>query len=628
MKKTQSVEWDSLSYKLDPWIREALVSMGFTSMTPVQASTIPLLCQHKDVVVEAATGSGKTLAFLIPVLEKTLNFLKQDNLSKGHYTAVVVSPTRELASQINEVLQNLLNFQREYNDSKDNEQENNYVPQIKSQLLVGSIGSVREDLYEFLENKPHILIGTPGRMLDFLSNNAVKSNSCEIIILDEADKLLDISFLNTTQSIIRQLPRQRRTGLFSATLSSAGSDIFKAGLSNPVKISVQSSLNNLAVPKSLGLFYMPVETELKLQVLMKLISDYKFKKLIVYLPTCIGVTHFYSLITNIIIKKNAGLTREEINADLKMFSLHGKLTTKPRLKALSSFANSNANKSVLLTTDVAARGLDIPDVDLVVQLDPPTDPDVFLHRCGRTGRANKVGRAITFLSKGREEDYIDFMEVKGVEIKLMEPIVIEENDKIWFDSTVKEWILQDRGRHDLAIRSYVGFLRYYTNHSAGSIFRLSSLDYIGLAKMYGLLRLPKMPESKYIEEDKMPEDGFLDRTVNFDTYTYKDQQKEELRLKELKLGEAKKHRKEKSEHRKELKKKNSSWSEKLDNKETKQERREKAKLRRDAVEKAIRENALSDSEPEDETDWKDLVLANKRRKKNKNSEVQGSFDDL
>ncbi|OWB76001.1 hypothetical protein B5S32_g148 [[Candida] boidinii] len=628
MKKTQSVEWDSLSYKLDPWIREALVSMGFTSMTPVQASTIPLLCQHKDVVVEAATGSGKTLAFLIPVLEKTLNFLKQDNLSKGHYTAVVVSPTRELASQINEVLQNLLNFQREYNDSKDNEQENNYVPQIKSQLLVGSIGSVREDLYEFLENKPHILIGTPGRMLDFLSNNAVKSNSCEIIILDEADKLLDISFLNTTQSIIRQLPRQRRTGLFSATLSSAGSDIFKAGLSNPVKISVKSSLNNLAVPKSLGLFYMPVETELKLQVLMKLISDYKFKKLIVYLPTCIGVTHFYSLITNIIIKKNAGLTREEINADLKMFSLHGKLTTKPRLKALGSFANSNANKSVLLTTDVAARGLDIPDVDLVVQLDPPTDPDVFLHRCGRTGRANKVGRAITFLSKGREEDYIDFMEVKGVEIKLMEPIVIEENDKIWFDSTVKEWILQDRGRHDLAIRSYVGFLRYYTNHSAGSIFRLSSLDYIGLAKMYGLLRLPKMPESKYIEEDKMPEDGFLDRTVNFDTYTYKDQQKEELRLKELKLGEAKKHRKEKSEHRKELKKKNSSWSEKLDNKETKQERREKAKLRRDAVEKAIRENALSDSEPEDETDWKDLVLANKRRKKNKNSEVQGSFDDL
>ncbi|ODV82636.1 hypothetical protein CANARDRAFT_30677, partial [[Candida] arabinofermentans NRRL YB-2248] len=535
----QSTSWESSPYKLQPWILEAVTSLGFKDMTPVQASTIPLLSQNKDVVVEAVTGSGKTLAFVIPVLEKLCKVMNEDSgFGKGYFGAIILSPTRELANQIFTVVKQLLDLQPDD------------MVKLKAQLLVGSVGSVREDLQEFLKLKPQILVGTPGRMLDFLSNQLVKTSACEIIILDEADKLLDVSFLSDTQAIVRQLPRQRRTGLFSATISSAGTDIFKTGMTNPVKVTVKSSsLEQSSVPTSLGLFYMVVNTNLKLKILFNLLIAYRYKKVIVYFPTCVGVTHFYSMFNNLL-KNSDDVNYEDIN----LFSLHGKLNAKPRLKTLSSFANSSAFKSILFTTDVAARGLDIPDVDLVLQIDPPTDPDVFLHRCGRTGRANKVGKAITMLSEGREEDYIDFMEVKGVSLKLLDTPEISKDFEEWYDETLRSWLIVDRERYDHALKSFVGFVRYYSKHVAGSIFRLQSLDYKGLARMYGLTRIPKMPENRYI--DDFPEDGWLDRSINFDEYSYRDKVKEAARLEELKTEQKKKERREKAEKKKQLMDKN------------------------------------------------------------------------
>lgn len=607
-----SVAWEALSYKMQPWLLEAMISLGFGAMTPVQASTIPLLAQFKDVVVEAVTGSGKTLAFLIPVLEKVFKALNNGGIGKGHFGGLIVTPTRELADQINSVLGSILELQPE--DQK----------QIRSQLLVGSVQSVREDLHTFITKRPQILIGTPGRVLDFLGHGSVKTNECEIIILDEADKLLDISFLNDTQSIIRTLPRQRRTGLFSATISSAGSDIFKTGMTNPVKVTVKSAgaVVKNAAPESLSLLYMVVEPRLKLKMLLELLIRYRYKKVIVYFPTCFSVTHFYGMFNNLINKSDA----IEDPEDFMLFSLHGKLEAKPRLNVLKKFAESYANKSVLFTTDVAARGLDIPDVDLVVQVDPPTDPDVFLHRCGRTGRANKVGKAVTMISAGREEDYITFMEVKGVKLVNIEPLTLNDEYLAWFDTTFKNWLLEDRSRYDHAIRSYVSFMRYYSNHIAHSIFRLAELDYLGLAQMYGLVRFPKMPENKYIKD--FPEDGWIDQSIDFDTYSFKDPVKEASRLEELKTERRKRERKEKTMAKKELKDKNSAWSKKLSGEETKSERREKLKKRREAVEqemKRIRDEQDSE-DSEVETDWKDLVRANKKKKQA--PETNGFFDDL
>lgn len=609
--ENSSVAWDSLSYQIKPWLRDAMVSLGFDTMTPVQASTIPLLSQHKDVVVEAVTGSGKTLAFVIPVLEKIMKALDDGELKKGFFGAIIISPTRELANQIDTVIQSILKLQPEDRI------------QIRSQLLVGSIQSLREDLSTFLSEKPQLLIGTPGRVLDFLSNNAVKTNKCEILILDEADKLLDVGFLNDTQSIVRLLPTQRRTGLFSATISGAGNDIFKTGMTNPVKVTVKSSsIKTNTAPESLNLAYMVVDPEIKTKVLFEMIKKYRYKKVIVYFPTNFAVTYFYSLFTYLVSKSD-----DISEGEVEIFSLHGKLEAKPRIKALGKFSDSYASKAVLFTTDVSARGLDIPDVDLVIQLDPPTDPDVFLHRCGRTGRANKIGTAITMLSEGREEEYVNFLNVKNINLRRMEIPNLNESDKKWYDEQMKQWLLNDRLNYDHALRCYVGFVRYYSKHVASSIFRLSELDYLKLAKLHGLCRYPKMPENKYIKD--FPEDGWFDHSIDFDHYGYKDELKEKARLAELKTEKRKKERKEKAIRKKETKEKNSSWSKKVELKETKQERRERVLKRREAVEAEMkRQRQEADSEDEQvEVDWKDLVRANKKQK-NSNKESQGFFDEL
>lgn len=618
---TESLAWENLRYDLYPWIKEAVSSMGYPTMTPVQASTIPLLSGNKDVVVEAVTGSGKTLSYVIPVLQKisTRLYKKDDDgdlpekVKRGHMLSIVLAPTRELANQIQSVFDNVLQYLP--SDYKS----------INTQLLVGSMGTVREDIDNFLKNQPQILIGTPGRILDFLGSQYVKTNSLEIAILDEADKLLDCSFETDVVNILRKLPKQRRTGLFSATLSSAGDTIFRTGMNNPVKVQVKSK-NSLGeqvnAPKSLQLSYIMIQPEFKITTLLDMLSKYQYKKAIVYFPTCTSVKHFYQIFSKIPFNKNDNDEEE----DLKFFSLHGQLNTKARLRTLEKFTegDANTNKCVLMATDVAARGIDIPDVDLVIQIDPPTDPDVFLHRCGRTGRANKVGRAILMLNEdSQEEDYIGFMQVKGINLNEMKRSNIDQKDHDLFQKKLREYMLEDRARHELGVKSYVGFIRYYSKHIASSIFRMASLDYLALAKMYGLLRLPKMPETRYINKDAMPENGWLGDVIDMDKYSYADKQQEKSRLDNLEQDKLKKI--EDAKRRKELKVKNDAWSSKLETKENKQERREKMKRKREAIEKQIMEGDTSDDE-ETVEDWKDLVRKNKKKKSS--NIIQGAFDDL
>ncbi|AET41158.1 ATP-dependent RNA helicase SPB4 Ecym_7324 [Eremothecium cymbalariae DBVPG len=596
---SQSLTWDSLEYELQPWIKLAVEAMGFEAMTPVQASTIPLFAGNKDVVVESVTGSGKTVAFVIPILEKIIkDGANSAAFRKGHFHSLIVSPTRELASQIQLVVQSFLNY---YPD--------NCYP-IRSQIIVGTNQvTVRDDVAEFMQNRPQILIGTPGRLLDFLKMVGVKTTSCGIVVLDEADKLLDYNFGKDVDNILKFLPKQRRTGLFSATISSAGDEVFKTGMRNPVKISVKS---HKKAPQSLKMNYVVVEPEKKFELLLSILNYYRFKKCIVYLPTCISVTYFYAIIQH--------LTKlGQMDEDLKIYSLHGKLQTTSRMKTLEKFTQ-DLNKSVLLTTDVAARGIDIPNIDLVLQMDPPTDTDIFLHRCGRTGRANRVGKAIVLLNAGREEDYIPFLHVKNIELERTE---ISCKPIPGFNTIIKDWILEDRARFDLSIKVYVGFIRHYSKHTASSIFRLQTLDYVGLAKMHGLLRLPRMPEiQKYLNQDQMPEEGWLIMPpINLATFAYADKQKEKARLQALKnTNEIIDKRKLKSQL-----KKNMAWSNKTTTKENKVERKTKLAQKRKAIEEQLaRENSNSESEIEE--DWKDIVR--QRKKKKVDSQLQGAFGDL
>ncbi|KAG7757240.1 hypothetical protein KL947_003459 [Ogataea haglerorum] len=594
MAAENRLSWDSLSYKLLPWLREALISRGYQSMTPVQASVIPLFSGNKDVVVQAVTGSGKTLAFVIPVLEILCRYLREESAFKrGHFGSLIICPTKELAFQIEAVINNLVEFSPDENCK------------LKAQSVLGGVGSVSTDVQNFLKTRAQIIIATPGRVLEFLQQSMVKSSSCQVLVLDEADRLIDHDFNAEMSSIAKILPRQKRVGLFSATMSAAIDDVFKLGMSNPVRITVKSDhLSQKLVPSKLKLFYSIVPADEKIGFLFHVLESYQFKRAIVYFPTCVCVSYFYMLLNHL-------LSCLSSYKGIKLHSLHGKLQLETRIKTLSHFSGLSDCKHVLLSTDLAARGLDIPDVDLVIQLDPPTDPDVFVHRCGRAGRAGKPGTAMVFLTPGLEENYVDFMSLRNIELQDLGQNNYSPQTYEFIHTESRAWLLADRARHDKATKAFVTYIRHYSKHSASSIFRLSALDYWKLAKGFSLLRFPKMPENRFIHD--FPDGGFIDKCVDSERY---------LNLKTLKENE-KLHQvcpSSKVLDRKAQKEQNSPWS-----KKSKSNFKERQSSSSKEPKKKERLLLPEDEIQETHDDWKDLVRSNKRRKA---SEITGFFNDL
>ncbi|KAL8684262.1 MAG: hypothetical protein Q9218_008363, partial [Villophora microphyllina] len=260
-------------------------------------------------------------------------------------------------------------------------------------------------------------------------------------------------------------------------------------------------------------------------------------------------------------------------------------------KNFTAFSNSTS-PSILLTTDVAARGLDIPQVDLVIQIDPPSDPKVFLHRCGRAGRAGRKGLSVIFLQPGREEDYISFLEVRKTPVSPLDLIPqtpISDVDAAEAAKAIRAKVLTDRAIHDKAQRAFVSWLKAYSKHQASSIFRVADLDWADLAQAWGLLKLPKMPELKNWEGDPL-----LGLNIKFKEYEYKDKKREEGRKEQLfslqhqndatkgdtgngeKAGDGSKSR----ETRKIGVKR--AWSQKLDEKDERERRKEKKRTKREA----------------------------------------------
>ena len=330
--------------KLSKATLATLERLQFRQMTPVQAATIPLFFQRKDVAAEAVTGSGKTLAFLIPVLE-TLYRLASP-LSKHQIGALIVSPTRELAAQISEVLAEFLQ------DSDGS---------LSSQLFIGG-NKVEKDIERFEERGGNIVIGTPGRLEDLLLGKSVGITqgmnkfvsglkSVEMLILDEADRLLSLGFEAALNTILGFCPKQRRTGLFSATQTSEVSSLIRAGLRNPAVVVVKDGArpeSNQRTPSSLENFYVLCEAQTKLSVLVELLKSRQSEKVMVFAATCACVDYFSLLL------------RHLLAVEVRLFSIHGKMKKK-RQKIFNQFRQSKSG--VLICTDVMARGVDIPDVD-------------------------------------------------------------------------------------------------------------------------------------------------------------------------------------------------------------------------------------------------------------------------
>eukprot|EP00250_Pteridium_aquilinum_P020533 c24851_g2_i1 orf=38-1573(-) len=449
---------------------QVLDDLGFRLATPVQAATIPLLSNYKDVAVDAATGSGKTLAFLIPTIE-ILRRLSHP-LGPHQVGAVVISPTRELASQIYHVAEPFVKT----------------LPNIQAMLLVGG-SDVGSDVKNVNENGVNIIVGTPGRIDDIIARSSLDFRQLEVLILDEADRLLDMGFQRQISSIISHLPKQRRTGLFSATQTEAVGELAKAGLRNPVRVEVKTEVKSLGMsadqavpcsktPSSLTIQFLECEGDEKPSQLAEFLLEFSSAKIIVYFMTCACVDFWGTVLPTLKCLKK-----------VPMVSLHGKMRQSVREKSLAQFASMHAG--VLLCTDVAARGLDIPNVDWILQYDPPQDPNVFIHRVGRTARMGRSGNALVFLQP-KEDAYVEFLKIRRVPLDRKEKYD-NPQDVV---PMLRAAAMKDRDAMEKGLKAFVSFVRAYKEHQCTYIFRWKELEVGKLATGYGLLQLPAMPELK------------------------------------------------------------------------------------------------------------------------------------
>ena len=548
--KAEGPPFADLRPSLRPESLAALDAGGFERSTPVQAATIPLLCSHKDVSVEACTGSGKTLAFVLPMVEILARARKE--LRRYEVGAVVVSPTRELARQIHEVATPFVKTLARGGDASDAEE--------LSMLLVGGT-DVSKDVAKFAATSPLVLIATPGRLWDVMQRSReLDGKKCELLILDEADRLLGMGFMTTLNNIISRLPKQRRTGLFSATQTEEVAELARAGLRNPVRVTVRDAVNAAAraagdktgkLPTQLQLLYRVCPVDAKLWHLVNFIREHRTCKMIVYFLTCACVDFYESAL-------------KELLPESSTVALHGKMKQKQRESALGMFTEQRSG--VLMCTDIAARGLDIPGVDWIVQFDPPQDPAAFVHRVGRTARMGREGNAIVFLSPNSEASYVDFLRIRGVEIKaapgtrehfaeaaaetqdgdddkeieLASDIVdalekSEAKERVGADqthTTLREASEKSRELMEKGVRAYVSFIRGYKEHHCRFIFRFKELEYGSLAMSMGLLRLPKMKEIRKAPKKFM--ECFVESSVDADTVPFMDRSREKQRQKTLK----------------------------------------------------------------------------------------------
>ena len=339
-------------------ILQALEKKGYEVSTPIQGGSIPHLLEWKDVVAKAPTGTGKTFAFGIPILEHI-------DPESDHVQALILAPTRELAIQIRDELRELCAFQEG----------------IRSVCLYG--GQPIEKQIKQLKNRPQIVVATPGRLMDHQKRRTVRLDKVETGGLDEADRMLDMGFIDDVVKILDSMPRRRNLALFSATISREVMDISWVYQRDPVEITVQAVAEN---KPDIQQYRIDVDRGEKAELTARLIEAGGYERAIAFCNT-----------KNMTDRLSGMLQHHRISAQ----PIHGDIPQKSREQTLTSFRQGKLR--VLVATDVAARGLDIDDVDVVFNYDVPDENEYYIHRIGRTGRAKRHGVAYTFVATVTEE---------------------------------------------------------------------------------------------------------------------------------------------------------------------------------------------------------------------------------
>ncbi|XP_075852596.1 ATP-dependent RNA helicase DDX55 isoform X3 [Microcebus murinus] len=396
--------------------------------------------------------------------------------------------------------------------------------------------------------------------------------SLDVLVLDEADRLLDMGFEASINTILEFLPKQRRTGLFSATQTQEVENLVRAGLRNPVRVSVKekgvAASSTQKTPSRLENYYMVCKADEKFNQLVHFLRNHKQEKHLVFFSTCACVEYY-------------GKALEALVKGVKIMCIHGKMKYK-RNKIFMEFRKLQSG--ILVCTDVMARGIDIPEVNWVLQYDPPSNASAFVHRCGRTARIGHSGSALVFLLP-MEESYINFLAINqkmgehwgevmparvenvvSVQCPLQE-MKLQKNTADLLPK-LKSMALADRAVFEKGMKAFVSYIQAYAKHECNLIFRLKDLDLASLARGFALLRMPKMPE---LRGKQFPD--FVPVDVNTDTIPFKDKIREKQRQKLLEQQ-----RKEKTENegrRKFIK--NKAWSKQKAKKEKKKKMNEKRK---------------------------------------------------
>ena len=350
---------------LNAELSAAVEKMGFTEPSAIQDRAIPLILEGKDMVGQARTGTGKTAAFGIPILQKI-------DTNKNHIQSIVVCPTRELAIQVSEEIKTLGTF----------------VKGLKILSVYG--GEAMQHQLKFLKRGVHIVVGTPGRVMDHMRRGTLELDQVKIAVLDEADEMLNMGFREDIEFILSKMPEERQTVLFSATMPAPILDIAKKFQNKPTFVKVTTDqLTSVDVEQ----FFFDIPGNERMSTLVKNMQIFQHDLAIVFCNT----------------KIRTDQVAETLSANgIRAEAIHGDLNQRQRNQVLSGFKSGKIK--VLVATDVAARGIDVNNVEAVYNYDVPPDPEYYVHRIGRTGRAGKSGRAFSFVCGSN-----DFKRLKNIQ---------------------------------------------------------------------------------------------------------------------------------------------------------------------------------------------------------------------
>ena len=434
-----------------------LEASHFKNLTDIQKKGIPHALKGSDILGAAKTGSGKTLAFLVPVLE---NLYRKRWTELDGLGALILSPTRELAIQIFEVLRKIGRYHT-----------------FSAGLVIGgkSLQEERERL-----GRMNILVCTPGRMLQHMDQTAAfEIDNLQMLVLDEADRIMDMGFQSTVDAIVEHLPKERQTLLFSATQTKKVSDLARLSLRDPEYVSVHEAASS-ATPSTLQQNYIVTPLPEKLDTLWSFLRANLKSKILVFLSSGKQVRFVYEAFRH-------------MQPGISLMHLHGRQKQTVRLDITNKF--SATKNSCLFATDVVARGLDFPAVDWVIQLDCPEDADTYIHRVGRTARYERDGRAVLFLEPSEEEGMLKRLEQKRV---VVEKINVRQKKQQSIKNQLQNMCFKDLELKYLGQKAFVSYVRSIHIQKDKEVFKLNDLP---LEEFSASLGLPGAPKIKFLKGD-------------------------------------------------------------------------------------------------------------------------------